>query len=266
MNTIYNYSDFNFSLVSKSFFQDIPFLDKKIVTIVAIAFACLALVFVALYWGCARDLNGFEKKEQERLVKEENEKIEKINSNSEQKEPPFNPQLLTDFLELAESRGAEITSFNFSHVTNEDFKKVIHLCPNLKFLKLGLNHKVNSKGLSELGLLTKLEVFDFNCLGHPINDVVMAQVGLLTQLKELRLHDSEIITNAGFAEIAKLTSLQKLVLGQGVGVNDEVEYFSGLTQLKVLYLHRCKLVSDEGLKIFSSSFRRTTHPKLQYFI
>ena len=156
MNTINNYSNINF--FCKAFVQAAPPVNKTIAIIAAIALACIATAFAVWYWGCRHLINdpdphGFEKRKQERVAKEGKEKIDKINSDPTKE----NPLLLIDFLDLAKTRGAEITCFNFAHATNEEIKEVIRLCPNLTSLKVR-SDKVDHKGLSDLGLLTKLEV------------------------------------------------------------------------------------------------------------
>ena len=156
---------------------------------------------------------------------------------------------MIDFLDLAKTRGAEITCFNFAHATNEEIKEVIRLCPNLTSLKVR-SDKVDHKGLSDLGLLTKLEVLDLSSC--QVGNAVLAQVGLLTQLKDLTLQECHEITEEGYAEIAHLTSLQRLDLsGCGGNLTDEcVVYLRGLIEMKILNLNHCN-VSDVGLKYLS---------------
>ena len=81
---------------------------------------------------------------------------------------------------------------------------------------------------------------------------MLAQVGLLTQLKDLTLQECHEITEEGYAEIAHLTSLQRLDLsGCGGNLTDEcVVYLRGLIEMKILNLNHCN-VSDVGLKYLS---------------
>ena len=252
MNSIIHHTIRHLPQIPANFAQAISSLNNKILAAAAIALACLAAVFVAWMCGCCSrrgetiDPQTAEKKKQQELEQKEKgqqETVDKINSEGK-------IWLSIDkFLELAKTKGEEITSFDLAiyqdSLTNDQLKEVVRYCPNLTHVKIS-SKKVDSDGLAALVLLSKLEGLD---LSHcRIHDAELARVGLLIHLKELNLQLCDV-TAAGAAEIAKCTALQRLDLGNCFRLTDQcLEPLSALTKLQVLNLKDCQKVTDKGME------------------
>lgn len=105
-----------------------------------------------------------------------------------------------------------------------------------------LDRDIGEVGLRHLAALSKLELLE---LSGPIEDPSMKGLGGLVGLRTLRLAHPQIDDRIA-PQLAKLTRLQWLDLGDTKITDDGLSGLSGLTELRTLHLHHTR-ITNRGL-------------------
>ncbi|MFC1739414.1 leucine-rich repeat domain-containing protein, partial [Planctomycetota bacterium] len=158
----------------------------------------------------------------------------------------------TGMAHLSDCAGLE--NLNLQGNNNISDEGIVHLKKMQALKKLNLRGtKITDKALAHLAEIKSLEYIDLP--SESVTDRGLVYLGQLTNLKHLRMpnphyvdpkKDKRMYTDKGLKELAKLQSLEELMLG-GLGVTDEgMSQIAKLKNLKDLNLFGCP-ITNEGL-------------------
>ncbi len=163
-------------------------------------------------------------------------RLERRDSYTSPWEPAWLQRLIGD------EYGQEVTSVNFHETITDNQSAPLENFSRLAELTFHDAEKITDSGLARLSGLTQLRRLDLRNARH-VTDAGMPHLAKMVELRELTL-DSPAITDVGFAQIGKLSHLEKLTLGNVTDAG--LAHVNSLSTLRELNLMNTD-ISDAGL-------------------
>jgi hypothetical protein len=101
--------------------------------------------------------------------------------------------------------------------------------------------------IDQFGVDLFSHVIQVRLVGASLSDEILVHVGKLRQLESLHLGGRGKITDAGLAEIERLSNLNELYVNYDAIGDAGLAQLSGLTRLECLAAHGCAAITDSGL-------------------
>ena len=131
-------------------------------------------------------------------------------------------------------------------ISDHQFKELIPLCPNLKYLSTGRQKHLTNVGLASIAGFSKLQMLFLGCFPKILKAKkeveVLVHIGTLSSLQTLGF-DQWKIKDAGLSHLTTLSLLRNLRLDQSKITDAGIPYLKAFSGLQVLYLIYCYGVS-----------------------